>query len=76
MLNSMILKMKQLEFVSRFDFKPSVEYTSGLLAAMEVRPALVERIGLNQRKDASLVSILEQLEKGERSSHLDRYSRY
>lgn len=65
LMNSMILEMKWLVFVSGFDFKPSVEYTLGMLATMEVRPVLMERIGLSQKLDASLVSILEQWERGE-----------
>ena len=44
-----------------FDFRPSVDFVSGLLASLEVRPTLLGRIGGAQRDDPQLVELVEKL---------------
>jgi len=46
----------------------------GFFAVMEVRPALLDRIGEMQKEDAKLLDILEKLEKGGPFPHDGRYS--
>jgi len=44
------------------------------LTVMEVRPALLDRIGGRQKKDAKLLDIFEKLERGKPFSHDGRHS--
>jgi len=46
----------------------------GFLAVMEVRSALLDRIGERQKEDAELLDILEKLERREPFPHDGRYS--
>ena len=55
------VKRRSLEFISMFDFRPSVDFVPGLLASLEVRPTLLGRIGGAQRDDPQLVELVEKL---------------
>jgi len=68
-----IKEWKHLVFLSQFNIQPPVIEAQGFLAVMEVRPALLDRIGERQKGDAKLLDILENLEKGEPFSHDGRY---
>ena len=39
-LSSLFVERRSLEFISKFDFRPSVDFVPGLLASLEVRPTL------------------------------------
>ena len=73
-LSPLFVERRSLEFISTFDFKPSVDFVPGLLASLEVRPTLLGRIGEAQRDDPQLVELVEKLKRGESSSHLLRYT--
>ena len=73
-LSSLFVERRSLEFISMFDFRPSVDFVPGLLASLEVRPTLLGRIGEAQRDDPQLVELVEKLIRGESSSHLSRYT--
>ncbi|PZP12942.1 MAG: hypothetical protein DI611_15630, partial [Brachybacterium faecium] len=73
-LSPLFVERRSLEFLSLFDFRPSVDFVPGLLASLEVRPTLLRRIGEAQRDDPQLVVLVEKLIRGESSSHLGRYT--
>ena len=60
-LSSLFVERRSLEFISMFDFRPSVDFVPGLLASLEVRPTLLGRIGGAQRDDPQLVELVEKL---------------
>ena len=64
-LSMMMLEMRNLEFISSFNFRPPSEQSLGILVTLEVRPMRLDRIGISQKDDAALVDILDKLEKGE-----------
>merc|ERR1711890_79140 len=70
----LFVERRNLEFISMFDFRPSVDFAPGLLASLEVRPTLLGRIGEAQRDDPQLVELVGKLIRGESSSHLSRYT--
>ena len=72
--SSWFVKRRSLEFISMFDFRPSIDFVSGLLSSLEVRPTLLGRISEAQRDDLQLVELVEKLIRGESSSHLSRYT--
>ena len=47
-LSPMFVEWKSLDFLSTFDFRPPTDITPGLLASLEIRPALMDQIGLRQ----------------------------
>ena len=73
-LSPLFVEWRSLEFISMFDFSPSVDFVPGLLAPLEVRPTLLGRIGEAQRDDPQLVKLVEKLKGGESSSYLRRYT--
>ena len=73
-LSPLFVERQSLEFISMFDFRPSVDLVPGLLASLEVRPTLLGRVGEAQQDDPQLVEIVEKLKGGESSSHLRRYT--
>ena len=73
-LSPLFVERRSLEFLSLFDFRPSVDFVPGLLASLEVRPTLLGRIGEAQRDDSQLVELVERLIRGKSSSHLSRYT--
>ena len=73
-LSPLFVERQSLKFISTFDFKPSTEFTPGLLASLEVRPTLMDHIGTSQRDDPQIADILDRLSREETSSHLSRYS--
>ena len=73
-LSPLFVERRSLEFISMFDFRPSIDFVLGLLASLEVRPTLLGRIGETQRDDQQLVELVEKLIRGESSSHLSRYT--
>ena len=60
-LSPLFVERQSLEFISMFDFRPSVDFVPGLLASLEVRPTLLGRIGEAQRDDSQLVELEEKL---------------
>ena len=50
-LSPLCVEWRSLEFISMFDFRPSIDYVPGLLASLEVRPTLLGRISEAQRDD-------------------------
>ena len=73
-LSPLFVERQSLEYIANFDFRPSVDYVTGLMAMLEVRPTLLDSIGTAQREDPQLVDVIEKLIRGETSSHLNRYS--
>ena len=73
-LSPLFVERRSLEFISMFDFRPSIDFVPGLLASLEVRPTLLGRIGEAQRDDPRLVELVEKLKGRESSSHLRRYT--
>ena len=73
-LSPLFVERQSLEYISSFDFRPSVDYVPGLLASLEVQPTLLGRVGEAQRNDPHLVEIVGKLMRGESSRHLDRYA--
>jgi len=59
-----IEEWKQMEFLSQFNIQPPMMEAQGFLAMMEVRPALLDRIGGRQKVDAKSLDIFDKLEKG------------
>ena len=57
-LSPLFVERRSLEFISTFDFKPSIDFVPGLLASLEVRPTLLEQIGEAQRDDPQLVELV------------------
>lgn len=45
-----IYEWRRLECLSNFNFQPPSEFTTGYLAAMEVRPALMNRVGQEHKR--------------------------
>ena len=64
-LSSLFVERRSLEFISKFDFRPSVDFVPGLLASLEVRPTLLGQIGRAQRDDPQLVELVEKRIRGE-----------
>lgn len=52
-----------LEFISTFDFKPSMDITPGLLAALEARPTFMDQIGSRQREDSKLMDVMDRISR-------------
>ena len=50
-LSPLFVERRSLEFISTFDFRPSIDFVPDLLASLEVRPMLLGRIGEAQRDD-------------------------
>ena len=73
-LSPLFVERQSLEFISMFDFRPSIDFVPGLLASLEVRPTLLGWIGEAQRDDPQLVDLVEKLIRRESSSHLSRYT--
>ena len=73
-LSLLFVERRSLEFISTFDFRPSIDFVPGLLASLKFRPTLLGRIGEAQRDDPQLVELVEKLKRGESSSHLLRYA--
>ena len=73
-LSPLFVERQSLEFISTFDFRPSIDFVPGLLASLEVRPMILGWIGEAQRDDPQLVELVEKLIRGESSSHLSRYT--
>ena len=73
-LSPLFVERRSLEFISMFDFRPSIDFIPGLLASLEVRPTLLGWVGEAQRDDPQLVELVEKLIRGESSSHLSRYT--
>ena len=44
-LSPLFVERQSLEFISTFDFRPSIDFVPGWLASLEVRPTLLGRIG-------------------------------
>ena len=44
-LSLLFVEWWSLEFISTFDFRPSIDFVPGLLASLEVRTMLFGRIG-------------------------------
>ena len=65
-LSPLFVERRSLEFISMFDFRPSIDYVPGLLASLEVRPTLLGRIGEAQRDDPQLVELVGKLIRGSR----------
>ena len=63
-LSPLFVERQSLEFISTFDFRPSIDYVTGLLASLEVRPTLLGRIGEAQRDDPQLIELVEKLIRG------------
>ena len=63
-----------MEYISSFEFRPSVDYVPRLLASLEVQPTLLVRVGEAQRNNPQLVETIGKLIGGESSRHLDRYA--
>ena len=59
-MSSLFVERRSLEFISKFDFRPSVDFVPGLLASLEVRSTLLGPIGEAQRDDPQLVEIVEK----------------
>ena len=59
--SSWFVERRSLEFISMFDFRPSVDFVPGLLASLEVRPTLLGHIRGAQRDDPQLVELVEKL---------------
>lgn len=72
-LNLMIMEMKQLEILSKYNFRPTRGLEPEVLASLSVRPTLLERIGENQRRDMKLAEILNRLELAAKSDDLRPY---
>lgn len=60
-LSPLFVERQSLEYIATFDFMPSVDFTPGLLASLEIRPTLLDRIGQRQREDPELVDIMERI---------------
>ena len=73
-LSPLFLERKSLEFISAFDFRPSIEVLPDLFASLEMRPTLVEKIWALQQGDPQILDIMGKLKKEETSSHLSRYA--
>ena len=71
-LSPLFVERHSLEYIANFDFRPSVDYVTGLLASLEVRPTLLDSLGTAQREDPQLVDVIDKLSRGETSSHLRR----
>ena len=50
-LSPLFVEQQSLEYISTFDFRPSIDYVPGLLALLEVQPKLLGQIGAAQRDD-------------------------
>lgn len=58
----MFMEMKRLEFLAKFDFRPTiVDLETDMLASLSILPTLIERIGASRRQDAKLVEIPNRL---------------
>ena len=68
------MKRRSLEYIATFDFRPSTEFTPGLLASLEIRPTLLDQIGMRQQEDPELTDILRRMSDREISRHLQHYS--
>ena len=68
------MERNNLEFISAFDFKPSIEIFPDLFASLEIRPTLMDQIGASQKGDPQILDIMDKLRRGETSSHLSRYT--
>ena len=44
-LNPLFVERQSLEYIANFDFRPSIDHVTGLLASLEVRPTLLDSIG-------------------------------
>ena len=73
-MSPLFVERRSLEYIATFDFRPSTEFTPGFLASLEVRPTLIDQIGLRQREDTKLGGIMDLIIGGEVSRHLQRYS--
>ena len=73
-LSPLFVERQSLEYISIFDFRPSIDYVPGLLALLEVRPTILVQIGVAQRDDPQLMEIVDNLIRGESLSHLSRYT--
>ena len=71
-LSPLFVERKNLEFISAFDFRPSIEIFPDLFTSLEIRPTLVDQIGASQQGDPQILDIIEKFRKGETSSHLSR----
>ena len=63
-LSPLFVERRNLEFISMFDFRPSIDFVPDLLASLEVRPTLLGRIGEAQRDDPQLVELVEMIKRG------------
>jgi len=73
-LSTLFVERKNLEFISAFDFRPSVEILSDLFASLEIRPTLMDQKRASQQGDPHILDIMDKLRRGETSSHLSRYA--
>ena len=54
-LSPLFVERQSLEYISTFDFRPSIDYVPDLLASLEVRPTLLGQIDAAQRDDPQLI---------------------
>ena len=50
-LSPLFVERQSLEYIANFDFRPSIDHVTGLLASLEVRPTLLDSIGTTQCED-------------------------
>jgi len=72
-LGAMFVERQHLEYVAEFTFRPKSGLGTEMLAYIEVRPTLMERIGVSQRGDEKLAKILDDLLNGEGSVSREQY---
>ena len=73
-LSPLFMERKNLELISAFNFRPSIEVLPDLFASLEIRPTLMDQIGASQQGDLQILDIIDKLKRGETSSHLSRYA--
>ena len=50
-LSPLFVERKNLEFISTFDFRPSIEILPDFFASLEIRPTLMDQIVASQKGD-------------------------
>ena len=50
-LSPLFVERKNLEFISTFDFRPSIEVLPDLFSSLEIRPTFMDQIGASQQRD-------------------------